>query len=115
MAEAICAAASRGLLFHMHINDNYRLWDDDMITGSIHTIEYLEIFYWLRKMGYDGYVSVDQYPYRENSRDAVNESVQWMTALEKAADRLDPAKMDAILAKNDAVASTRYVREILFG
>ena len=38
-----------------------------------------------------------------------------MTALEKAADRLDPAKMDAILAKNDAVASTRYVREILFG
>ena len=115
VAEAICAAASRGLLFHMHINDNSRLWDDDMITGSIHTIEYLEIFYWLRKMGYDGYVSVDQYPYRENSRDAVNESIQWMTALEKAADRLDPAKMDAILAKNDAVASTRYVREILFG
>ena len=37
VAEAICAAASRGLLFHMHINDNYRLWDDDMITGSIHT------------------------------------------------------------------------------
>ena len=46
----------------MHFNDNYRLWDDDMIVGSVHTIEYLELLYWLDRVGYDGYLSMDQYP-----------------------------------------------------
>lgn len=115
VAEAISIAASRNLLFHMHVNDNYRLWDDDMITGSIHTIEYLEMFYWLKKMNYNGFISVDQYPYREDGRNAVEQSIKWLMALEKAADRIDREKMDSILAKNDAIASTQYVREIIFG
>ncbi len=27
-----------GRLFHMHFNDNYRTWDDDMIVGSLHVV-----------------------------------------------------------------------------
>lgn len=42
-------------LFHVHMNDNYRYWDDDMIVGSVHTIETLEFFYWLQRTGYDGW------------------------------------------------------------
>ena len=53
-------------LFHMHFNDNYTHWDDDMIVGSIHLPEYFEILYWLDKTGYDGWISMDQYPYRED-------------------------------------------------
>ena len=34
-------------LFYMHFNDNWRLWDDDMTVGSVHTIEMLELLYWL--------------------------------------------------------------------
>lgn len=115
VAEAVCAASERGRLKHLHINDNYRLWDDDMITGSIHTIEYIELFFWLKRLGYDGYISIDQYPYREDSLAAAQESICWMQALERAADRIDMEKMNAILKKQDAVASTRYLREILFG
>ena len=115
VSDSIAAAASRKLLFHMHINDNYRLWDDDLVTGSIHTIEYLEMFYWLDKVGYDGYISIDQYPYREDSRNAADESIKWLIALEKAAKRIDMEKMDQILDRNDALASTAYIRELIFG
>ena len=31
-------------LFHVHMNDNYRLWDDDMMVRFVHFIEYLEFF-----------------------------------------------------------------------
>ena len=41
VSEAACAAMSRGRLFHFHMNDNWRLWDDDMIAGSVHTIEFI--------------------------------------------------------------------------
>jgi hypothetical protein len=33
-------------LFHMHYNDNYCSWDDDMIVGFIHLVEYIELLFW---------------------------------------------------------------------
>ncbi|HEY3417397.1 MAG TPA: sugar phosphate isomerase/epimerase family protein, partial [Armatimonadota bacterium] len=66
-AESVALLAKYGnLLKHVHINDNYRSWDDDMIAGSVHTLEYLEFFYWLRRTGYDGWLTIDQFPYRED-------------------------------------------------
>jgi sugar phosphate isomerase/epimerase len=67
VAESAAVLQSHGnRLFHMHFNDNYRLWDDDMIMGSLHFVEYLELLFWLREINYRGWYSMDQYPYREN-------------------------------------------------
>ena len=115
VSEAVCAAMARGKMFHFHMNDNWRLWDDDMIAGSVHTIEYLELFYWLRKLDYSGYISTDQYPYREDSRDAVEQTVKWMRTFQKVAESLDMARVLEILNRNDAVASSAYLREVMFG
>lgn len=114
VSEAFCIASSAGKLMHIHINDNYRLWDDDMMTGSVHTIEFIELFYWLRKVGYNGYVSIDQYPYREDSKGAAQESLRWLHTFSKAASLIDEGTMEKILSGHDAVASTRYLRELLF-
>ena len=115
MAQAACAALRENKLFHMHFNDNYRSWDDDMIAGSLHTVEYLELFYWLGEMHYDGWLSIDQYPYREDSVAAVSESIAWLDQLSQTAARLDPVEVRAILARQDAVASTALMRRTLFG
>ena len=115
VSEAICAAMSRGKMFHFHMNDNWRLWDDDMIAGSVHTIEFIEMFYWLRKLGYNAFISTDQYPYRENSRDAVAQTVKWMQTFERIASNIDMTEMQAILDQNDAVASNEYLRRLMFG
>lgn len=115
VSEAICVAMTREKMFHFHINDNYKSWDDDMITGSIHTIEFIEMFYYLTRLGYKGYVSIDQYPYREDGRDACEQSIKWMRAFEKIAARIDMPRMKRILAENNAVKSTEYMRELMFG
>lgn len=113
VSEAICAAMSRGRMYHFHMNDNWRLWDDDLIAGSVHTVEYIEMFYWLKKLGYSGYISTDQYPYREESRDAVEQTVLWMQAFERLVEKIDDTRMQEILDANDAVKSTAYIRELL--
>lgn len=115
LAFAAVEAQKREKLFHVHYNDNYGLWDDDMIAGSIHTIEYIEFVWWLKKIKYDSYISVDQFPYRENSMLAVNESVKWMKAFEKAADKIDNVRILDALKNNDAVKSTSIMRELMFG
>ena len=115
-AEAVAMCKMYGnRLKHIHINDNYRLWDDDMIVGSVHTLEYLEFFYWLKKTGYDGYLVIDQYPYREDGKDAVSESAEWLDVLQKIADRIDEDELKNVLTKRDGVTSSKYMRKLLFG
>jgi len=102
-------------LKHIHINDNYRLWDDDMIVGSVHSLEYLEFIYWLRKTGYEGYMTLDQFPYREDGREAVAESAEWLDAFERIIDKADMAEIDAVLAKKDAISASKLMRKLLLG
>jgi hypothetical protein len=47
VAEAAVMLSMYGdKLFHLHFNDNYRFWDDDMIVGSVHFVEYVELLFW---------------------------------------------------------------------
>jgi len=115
VAESVAGLKKYGdKLFHIHMNDNYCLWDDDMITGSIHTIPYLEMFYWLKKTGYSNWISTDQYPYREDGRDAVYESVRWMEAYIRTVNNMDEERVERILASGNACEASAMMREILF-
>ncbi|OAM87291.1 sugar phosphate isomerase/epimerase [Termitidicoccus mucosus] len=100
-------------LFHMHFNDNYRAWDDDMIVGSLHFVEYVELLFWLREIGYNGWYSMDQYPYREDGMRAVRESVRFLQGVEKLLTPENMAAMRALVAKGDATESTAFFRELI--
>ena len=104
-----------GNLMHIHLNDNYSYSDDDMIVGSVHTIDYLEWLFWLKKTGYDGWFTMDQFPYREDGRDAINESVKWFDALQEVIEKADLKEIEEVIAKKDAVQSSKLMRKILLG
>lgn len=116
VAESVAVLKKYGdKLFHIHMNDNYGYWDDDMIAGSVHTIPYIEFLYWLKRTGYAGWTSMDQYPYREDGRDAVNESIQWLVALDKLVERMDGAEVERIIKQGNAVESSKMLRSYLLG
>ena len=75
-------------LMYMHFNDNWRLWDDDMTVGSVHTIEMLELLYWLDRLNYTGWYALDIFPYRENGIRAATESIQWIQGLHGLLDKI---------------------------
>lgn len=102
-------------LFHMHFNDNYRTWDDDMIVGSLHVVEYFELLFWLKESDYSGWYSMDQYPYREDGVAAVRESVAFLRSVEKLLTPQRSAEIRDLIASGDATRSTRWMRELLFG
>lgn len=100
-------------LFHLHLNDNYRLWDDDMMVSSVHVVENIELFYWLDRIGYDGWYSVDEYPYREDPVRAVGESLAWIKGLHRMLDRIGRDRMKAVIDGGDATAASAMLREAL--
>jgi xylose isomerase len=115
IAEAVVLAKRAGdLLFHMHFNDNHGSWDDDMIVGSVHSTIYVDLLYNLKKTGYAGWLSMDQYPYREDATDAIAESIHWVRAFEQIVEE-NMAEIDALVSQNDAVATSRFMRKVLFG
>jgi xylose isomerase len=70
LAEAVALLKRFGnRLMHLHLNDNYRATDDDMIPGSVHTLEWVEFFYWLDRTGYDGWLFARHFRLREKRQD----------------------------------------------
>lgn len=50
-------------LFHVHLDDNYGDWDDDLVPGAVH--DFTEFFKALRRIDYGGYVGLDIYPMQD--------------------------------------------------
>jgi xylose isomerase len=59
---AAALAAKEDRLFHVHLNDNDRIADIDLVTGTVHFWETLEFLYYLPKLGYQGWLVTDVFP-----------------------------------------------------
>jgi xylose isomerase len=113
VGEAIVLAKRCGnRLFHMHFNDNHTTTDDDMIVGTVHSVCYLEMLYWLDRCGYAGWLSMDQYPYREDAAGAIGESILWLRQFSDILEANRP-EIDQLVKQQDAVATSRFLRTIL--
>jgi xylose isomerase len=72
------------------------------------------MLYWLDKCGYDGWLSMDQYPYREDAVGAISESISWL----KAFDKIMVSNREGIansIAEGNAVKTSAFMRSILAG
>jgi len=101
-----------GKLFHMHFNDNHGQWDDDMIVGTVHSTTYVETLYWLDRCGYKGWLSMDQYPYREDAAGAIGESILWLRQFDQIVQD-NRKEIDQLVSAGDAVATSRFLRKNL--
>lgn len=114
-AEALHLIHSTGRLVDIELCDNYREWDDDLTAGSVHLIETLEFLHVVRQIGWDQPLKLDLFPYREDARNAVEESIAALQILEDRAAAIDLAALGAAQASHDALAAQKIVRTALLG
>ena len=100
-------------LFHMHFNDNYTSWDDDMIVGSIHLVDYFEMLYWLERTGFAGWHSIDEYPYREDGYRSIRNSVLFLQRMHALLEKAGMAAVEQLIRRRDPVATSEFIRENL--
>jgi xylose isomerase len=58
-AEAMCLAAQAERLFYIHLNDNGREWDWDMLPGAVNLWDLVEIMFYLDRLDWEGWVAYD--------------------------------------------------------
>ena len=115
IAEAAALLAQFGVLDYLHLNDNYRTWDDDMMFASVNIPETLEFVYWLKRLNYDGWLTLDIFPYREDKIPVVRNCFAWLKTLSAAVEGTGTADIEAVLQAADANRSVALVREMLTG
>ena len=102
-------------LFYMHFNDNWRMWDDDMTFGSVHTIESLELIYWLDRLNYKGWYALDIFPYREDGVRAANESIKWIKGFNNVLDKIGREEIGKVVSEGDAMSMSALMRKAFLG
>lgn len=96
-AESAVLLAMENRLFHLHFNDNYGDWDWDMIPGTVHYWETLELCYWLERLGYEGWYSFDLFPAREDPVQAVSTSIRIIEKMTVMIRETDGSMIEAAL------------------
>ena len=111
-SAALLAKANR--LFYVHLNDNDGRADWDLLPGAFHTWEFVELFYTLRKLGYDD----DWYGYDVVSKELdivenLSAAMGLTRKLEAITDRIDPAKMDELQTQRNSARTLPYLYSLL--
>lgn len=113
-ADSLCFLSAMKRLFYVHINDNYRNWDWDMIPGTINLWDYIEFAFYLRQVGYDGWITADVFPQRYDPIKTMTKTFEWMDYIFETADRIDLHTLKAMQNEKDGIDILDYIRNVVF-
>ena len=99
---------------YVHINDNDRSWDWDMIPGAYHLWEFVELFYYLRRVGYaDDWYAFDVFPKEIDTAQTFSVALDATRKLESIAERLDDREVQDLLKRRNPAEAMSYLSSLL--
>jgi xylose isomerase len=109
-AQAAAMLARDNRLFYVHLNDNDRNFDWDLMPGAMHFWEFIEFFYYLRILGYtDDWYAYDVMSKEMDTVETFKTVVEVTRKLESLTDRIDRDRMDDLLTDRDPSQTIRYL------
>jgi len=101
-------------LFYIHLNDNDGIWDWDMVPGAYHLWEFIELFYTLRKLGYDDdWYAFDVFPKENDIVETFSATMQLTRKLEAITNRIDVAHMEQLMTERNPAKTIQFLYSIL--
>ncbi|MCY3875032.1 MAG: sugar phosphate isomerase/epimerase [Rhodobacteraceae bacterium] len=96
-AAEVAVAHEAGRLFYVHFNDNDRGADWDMLPASVHLWQTLETLFYLRRLGYDGWVAYDVFTRSGDNAEAISATFEIMENLEKLRDKIGSETLEGAI------------------
>jgi len=112
-AESAVLTMREGRLQQVHLNDNYRDWDHDLVPGSVNVWDHVEFFYWIRKLGYEGWCCADIFPYRNEGAEVVQRTVQVVQKCCRIADKLLELNVEQLVRDGKTMEVMRILWDMI--
>jgi len=115
-AESLAIYSKYNKLYQIHLNDNYRDADPDLLFGTINFWDTLEFFYWLAKTNYEGWLNIDTVCPRNDRTKMLELAVKLIRDYEGLTDKLVEHSeiIDENLKNHNFVDNMMLIREIVF-
>ena len=115
-AQSVAMLARANRLFYVHLNDNDRQFDWDMLPGAYHLWEFIEFFYYLQEVGYQD----DWYAYDVMSKEidtvlTFDVVIELTRKLEQLTGRIVRERMNALLEARNPAETLRYLYGAVLG
>ena len=111
VAESVCLAQTKGIPYYIHINDNNRRWDWDLIPATRNLWDYLEMFFYLKKFNYQGWVTSDMSPMRLDPIEAFERTIATTNKMVAIVNRIDCRKLQSLIDQERIVEGLKWLEE----
>jgi xylose isomerase len=103
-AQAVALLHRSNRLSYVHLNDNDRAWDWDMLPGAFNLVEMIEFLYYLKEVGYtDDWYGYDVMSKEVDTSENFDAVVRLTRKFEGLADRIDRVRMKEIMKMRNPV------------
>ena len=109
-AESLSLLVSKGKLFYLHINDNFRNWDWDLIPGFVNFWDYLELLFYLREYDYQGWIAMDVSPKNLNPVEVFTTSIEFMRNIEHLLKNIDSSRIFQLMKERSVPKIFSYLQ-----
>jgi xylose isomerase len=110
-AESLCLAHSSEIPYYIHVNDNNRRWDWDLIPGTRNFWDYLELFFYLKEFDYEGWVTSDMSPMRVDQIGAFERTIATTEKVIEIVNRLDSQKILSMMGEGQMLETLQYLED----
>ena len=114
-ADSLAFLHSIGRLFYIHINDNYRNWDWDLLPATVNFWDFIEFAMYMNRVGYNGWITADVFPQRHDPITIMEKTFEWMDVVFDLAEKLDAEKLRDMRNSNATLNILDYVRNEILG
>ena len=114
-AEALVLLAESPYKYYIHVNDNDGKWDWDYFCGTKHIIEYVEFLFFLKKYGYNDYLTSDTSPTRWDIRGTFEANSRISNKIWKRLDEIDTDELYRLMQQSDYLRTWRFIEENILG
>lgn len=114
-AQAISWATSVNRLFLIHINDNYRNWDWDLMPGTVNYWDWLETMLVLDEVGYDGWIVSDVFPARTDPVETLSACYRTMQYSERLLDKFGRDRLRELIRQRQVIQIYDEFQKMMLG
>jgi xylose isomerase len=114
-AQALSLAASANRLFLVHINDNYRNWDWDLMPGTVNYWDWLETLLVLEEVGYDGWLVSDVFPARTDPVETLSACYRTVQYSSKLLDSFGRERLREMVRQGNVIRVFDELQKLMLG
>ena len=114
-AQVLSLAADANRLFLVHINDNYRNWDWDLMPATVNYWDWLESLLVLDEIGYDGWLVSDVFPARTDPVETLSACYRSIQYAQTLLDRVGRDKLRGMIRQGNVIHVFDELQRLMVG